>query len=273
MTGAGTVMGVGLASSVLASPQLAAAMRPSFLVQPLTLAATDLHPVSHLGQEFAAYVFCIILWMGAAFFAALAHIFKTPPELRSLVSGSPVGVRDGLHSALRKLLLVVLFCFVLAIALVAVLLCVGNYQAAGTSHGGAQWAHNPGLAIAYGAYLAWSFYAMNALILSLARMHNFTIYTTFFLILQLSSSGGFFSELLSNRFFLIGRGFPFYYGVRAFRTIFFGGQEVWMPINWMVPTVWNAGCYAAHLYIAILWLRRRIPNQSQVADKAPEGAV
>jgi hypothetical protein len=67
------------------------------------------------------------------------------------------------------------------------------------------------------------------------------------LILQLTSAGAFFSETLSNRFFLIGRGLPFYYGVREFRTIFFGGQENWSPINWMVPTVWcvlRAGSHA-----------------------------
>ena len=266
-------MGVGLASTLLASPQLQAAIRPSFLVQPVALLSTDLHPVNHLGQEFAAYVFPLVLWMGAAFFAALVHIFRTQPELKGLATRTPLSVRDGLHTAGKKLALVVFFCFVLAIAMVAVLLCVGNYQAAASSHGGAQWAHNPGLAVAYGAYLTWSFFAMNALILSLTKMHNFTIYTTFFLILQLTASGAFFSELLSNRFFLIGKGFPFYYAVRAFRTIFFGGQEVWMPINWMVPTVWNAGCYAAHLGIGVYWPRRHIPRSQSLVDKAPAGAV
>lgn len=39
------------------------------------------------------------------------------------------------------------------------------------------------------------------------------------------SSGGIITESLSNRFFFIGKAFPFYYGVRGLRTIFFGSEE------------------------------------------------
>ena len=73
---------------------------------------------------------------------------------------------------------------------------------------------------------------------------SFTPATTFLLILQLTTAGAFFSEELSNPFFRIGRGLPFYYGVRALRNAFFGGQDGWLPMNWAVPTFWCAADWA-----------------------------
>jgi hypothetical protein len=56
--------------------------------------------------------------------------------------------------------------------------------------------------------------------------------------------------------------------VRAFRTIQFGGQENWMPINWMVPTVWNAGCFLAFTIFTVARLQRRV-----LVDKQPISAL
>ena len=36
----------------------------------------------------------------------------------------------------------------------------------------------------------------------------------------------------------------FYYGVRALRNAFFGGQDGWLPMNWAVPTFWCAADWA-----------------------------
>ena len=41
-----------------------------------------------------------------------------------------------------------------------------------------------------------------------------------------------------------------------------------MPINWMVPTVWNAGCMAAPGVFTVARLQRRV-----LVDKAPLGAL
>ena len=206
--------------------------------------------------------------MGSAFTAALLSQFKTRVEMAH-VRGSPVSARDALRTLTTKAAVAVFFAFVQAIALVSVLLCLGRYHAdAPDGRDGLTWAHSPGLMIAYAAYMSFSFLSLNALALHLIGVEKFTTATTLLLIVQLTSSAGFFAETLSNRFFLIGRGLPFYYGVRAFRTIMFGGQENWMPINWMVPTVWNAGCFAFFCVFTVARLQRRV-----LADKQPISAL
>lgn len=110
--------------------------------------------------------------------------------------------------------------------------------------------------------------SINALFMHVIGIDRFTIVTTFIMILQLSGSGAFFSETLSNEFFVIGKGFPFYYGVRMFRTILFGGLENLMSMNWMVPTVWNVICFALSSWITIARLQRRI-----LVDKLPIQAL
>ena len=257
-----------LGRSVLANAALSSAMGKTWFLAPLTLTDTNLHPVVHYGQNFASYVFCVLLWMGSAFTVALLSQFKTRIEIETL-RGAPATMRDALRTLSVKAAVAVAFAFVQAIALVAVLLCLGRYQADGPDGSdGLEWAHSPGLMIAYAAYMSFSFAAVNALALHTIGVEKFTTATTLLLIVQLTSSAGFFAETLSNRFFLVGRGLPFYYGVRAFRTIQFGGQENLMPINWMVPTVWNAGCMAALGVFTVARLQRRV-----LVDKAPLGAL
>jgi hypothetical protein len=257
-----------LGRSVLGNAALSGVMGKAWFIAPLVLTDTNLHPVVHYGQNFASYVFCVLLWMGSAFTVALLSQFRTRTEIETL-RGAPATLRNALRTLTAKACVAIAFAFVQAIALVSVLLCLGRYQADGPDGSdGLNWAHSPGLMIAYAAYMSFSFAAINALALHTIGVERFTTATTLFLIVQLTSSAGFFSETLSNRFFLVGRGLPFYYGVRAFRTIQFGGQENLMPINWMVPTVWNAGCMLALGVFTVARLQRRV-----LVDKAPLGAL
>lgn len=248
-----------LARAALSDATLSATLSKSFFVTPLALVATDLHPVVHFGQHFATYVLCVLLWMGSAFTTALIYQYKTAAETDALRNTRPIPAAEALRTLLSKSGVAVAFSFLQAVSLVAVILCIGRYsEARGGNADGCQFAHNPGVAIAYGAYMAWSFLSINALSLHVFGQERFTAITTLLLIVQLTSAGAFFSEQLSNQFFRVGRGLPFYYGVRAFRTIFFGGQENWMPINWMVPTVWNAGCWGIYAAFTVARLQRRV---------------
>ncbi len=47
-----------------------------------------------------------------------------------------------------------------------------------------------------------------------AGADKFSSLSAFLLILQLTSAGAIFSEELSSPFYFIGKGLPFYYGVR-----------------------------------------------------------
>jgi hypothetical protein len=171
-------MQAALAQSALASPTLGAALGRAFYIAPFALVSTDLHPVTHLGQHFASYVLCVLLWMGSAFSAALVFQFKTRAEVDALASTRRVAASEALRTLAAKSLLAVCFSFLQAIALVAVLLCLGGYGAGAGAHHGCQWAHNPGVAIAYGAYMAWSFLSINALCLHVLGQERFTAVTT-----------------------------------------------------------------------------------------------
>lgn len=59
-TAAGLAQALG--RSVLGSGALSAAFGKSFFLSPLQLVSTNLHPVVHYGQNFASYVFCVLLW-------------------------------------------------------------------------------------------------------------------------------------------------------------------------------------------------------------------
>ena len=247
-----------LGRNVLGNSALSAAMSKAYFMAPLALLDTNLHPVVHYGQTFASYVFCVLLWMGSAFTAAALSQYKTRAEMEH-ARGTPVPVGKALRIVAVKSSVAIAFAFIQAIALVSVLLCLGRYIADGPDgSSGLTWAHSPGLMIAYGAYMSFSFLSLNALSLHVIGVEKFTAVTTLLLIVQLTSSAGFFSETLSNRFFRVGRGLPFLYGVRAFRTIMFGGQENWMPINWMVPTVWNVGCFLAFTLFTVALLQHRV---------------
>jgi hypothetical protein len=171
-------MSAALGGSVLGNAALGAAMSKSFFLSPFTLIATDLHPVTFFGQHFATYVLCVLLWMGSAFSAALTYQYKTRAEIDALRTSRRIPVGEALRTVAAKSLLAVCFSFLQAISLVSVMLCLGGYRAGAGAHHGCQWAHNPGRAIAYGAYMAWSFLSINALCLHVFGQERFTATTT-----------------------------------------------------------------------------------------------
>jgi hypothetical protein len=171
-------MSSALGASVLANAALGAAMSKSFFLAPFTLVATDLHPVIFFGQHFATYVLCVLLWMGSAFVASLTYQYKTRAEVDALRNARRITVSEALRTIAAKSLLATCFSFLQAISLVSVMLCLGGYHAGAGAHHGCQWAHNPGRAIAYGAYMAWSFLSINALCLHVFGVERFTAITT-----------------------------------------------------------------------------------------------
>lgn len=88
-------------------------------------------------------------------------------------------------------------------------------------------------------------------------MSRFTAITTLLLILQLSSCGAFYSPELSPPFYRIGEAFPFLYGVRTFRTIFFGTQDNQLPLSWGIVTAWNGACFVLYAACTVVRLHHR----------------
>ena len=78
------------------------------------------------------------------------------------------------------------------------------------------------------------------------------------LIIQLTSSGGIICHELQSSWFRVGVALPFYYGVKGFRTIFFGAGEGRMWLNWVVLTGWNVGCLPVALIFGAMKVRQRV---------------
>lgn len=161
-----------------------------------------------------------------------------------------------------------LYMFVLMVLLCCVLWALGR--------GTEQWHLSAGYAIAYGWFLSWAFVSINAVLLHALGIERFSSMSALLLILQLTSASAIMTSELSNRFFYVGKAFPFYYGVRAFRTIFFGACEPDMYINWLVAMAYNVvmGPLGVALVAHKLW-RESMPGAAVGPAELPgtEGVV
>ncbi|KAG2487263.1 hypothetical protein HYH03_014104 [Edaphochlamys debaryana] len=257
-----------LTLSLASNPAALAAtgLNLKFLATGITPVETDLAPVKNFGQHFASYIFCVLLWLGATFMVATSWQFKLPvekalitppppqpsaagataaeesqpdlesPEARAKAEAAEVAGRNVRLGALAwalwvKGLVAALFMFVLIVLLCCVLWALGA--------GNEQWYMNAGQTIAFGWYMSWSFIAINAVLLHFLGVERFSSISALILILQLTSASAILTTDLSNRFFYIGRGLPFYWGVRAFRTLWFGVNTDTMWLNWVVITAFN----------------------------------
>ncbi|EFJ40513.1 hypothetical protein VOLCADRAFT_99691 [Volvox carteri f. nagariensis] len=254
------------------NPGVMRGLSPGFLATGISLQQVDLAPVNNFGQHFATYIFCVLLWLGSSFVVVSSYQFKLPSEALLLNPSNHMRARDVVQgvadtttntttnnnnnslqqqqqqeeeeevvslrlvrlsqvarAVLVKALVASVFMFVLVVLLCVVLFALGR--------GTEQWHLNPGYAMAFGWYMSWSFVSINAVLLHVMGIERFSSISALLLILQLTSASGVLSTDLSNRFFYIGKGLPFFYGVRGFRTIFFGALQDKMYINWLVFTV------------------------------------
>ncbi|GIL86444.1 hypothetical protein Vretimale_11641 [Volvox reticuliferus] len=223
------------------NPGVLQIMSPTFLASGISVSEVNLAPVKNFGQHFASYIFCVLLWLGSSFVVVSSYQFKLKSEQdlltnreheRQQAPGAGVlRLRHVARALMIKGVIAALFMFVLMVFLCIVLWALGK--------GTEQWHLNPGYAIAFGWYMSWSFIAINAVLLHVIGIERFSSVTAFLLILQLTSASGIMSIEICNRFFYIGKGLPFFYGVRGFRTIFFGTCQNKMYINWLVFTAYN----------------------------------
>ena len=82
---------------------------------------------------------------------------------------------------------------------------------------------------------------------------------------------------LQSSWYRVGVAFPFYYGVKGFRTIFFGAGEGRMWLNWVVLTGWNIGCLPLALIFGAFKVRQRVrkalqPSVDSTAGKGDDAA-
>ncbi|KAG2487264.1 hypothetical protein HYH03_014105 [Edaphochlamys debaryana] len=256
-----------LTQALASNPAAVAAtgLNLKFLATGITPVETDLAPVKNFGQHFASYIFCVLLWLGSTFMVVTSWQFKLPVE-RALMAPPPARpsatgpLEDGTQTEAEtaavqakaeaaeterrhvrlgalawalwvKGFVAAVFMFILSVLLCCLLWALGA--------GNEQFYKNAGQTIAFGWYMSWSFIAINALLLHFLGVERFSSISALILILQLTSASAILTTDLSNRFFYIGRGLPMYWGVRAFRTLWFGVNTDTMWLNWVVITAFN----------------------------------
>ena len=71
-------------------------------------------------------------------------------------------------------------------------------------------------------YMSFAFIAFQSILINIIGPTYFSMLSALLLILQLTSSAGIIASQLAQPFYRVGKALPFYYGVKGFRTIFFG---------------------------------------------------
>jgi len=116
-----------------------------------------------------------------------------------------------------------------------------------------QFHHNYITAWMWTFYVSLSFLAINSVFALLVGPASFQIPGTLFLILQLIASSGVYSTDQFNRFFEIGLGLPFTYGVRGLRAIFYGSLDTpyhW-GVNYLVVLAWLVPSGLIYLFLRL----------------------
>lgn len=173
-----TVSGISVSlGKYILTSSLSSAIEPSFYLQPVVLIKTNLHPILRYGEHFASYLFVVLSWIGSALTVSITIQFKTTAEAAAFAGDTHITTREILKSIGIKSLISVFFSFIQMTALVSIVLCIGNYA---STDGHLLWAHNPGLAIAYGSYMSWSFMSTNSFFLHLLGFDRFSVAVTIF---------------------------------------------------------------------------------------------
>eukprot|EP01102_Stenamoeba_stenopodia_P002645 TRINITY_DN12503_c0_g1_i1.p1 TRINITY_DN12503_c0_g1~~TRINITY_DN12503_c0_g1_i1.p1 ORF type:complete len:546 (-),score=115.34 TRINITY_DN12503_c0_g1_i1:63-1700(-) len=201
-----SVVSVWLIASPL-GPFFAVALNPYFLSDPVQLQFNNLHPVPVNGMNMATYISPVVLW-----FVCLVTInLMVKDSARTDTKLATSGLVKWYHLVRWKVVVGIIFTCIEAQVLTFVLWClgtefVGNYAI----YWLAQW------------YIAITFLFMQGALVGMFGRDLWSLPATLLLIVMLTAGGAFMSEELSNRFFYVGRGLPFYHTVRLNRTIIFG---------------------------------------------------
>lgn len=97
---------------------------------------------------------------------------------------------------------------------------------------------NGGVAFAFIWFVGISFISILFMLSHLLTVDGFQAPATMLMILMFTSSGGILDWVVMPGFFRVGIIFPFTYGVRGLRSIYFGSLRELMWINWLVVLAW-----------------------------------
>ncbi|KAF9933835.1 hypothetical protein FBU30_004231 [Linnemannia zychae] len=249
-------------------------MHPTFWVQSIHLTESIMNPVLVYGQNFATYVVFIVLYIGSML--GVYSICKYLPNTIETIGVLTFGPES--NEPIRKASQIPKFPairIVLARHTVAMLFSIVHtiviWMVPQVLHGHQMSEHfNGGIAFAFIWFTGISFVSILFLLSHLLTVDGFQGPATMLMILMFTSSGGILDWVIMPGFFRVGKVFPFTYGVRGLRAIYFGSLRDEMWINWLVILAWIAIPGIITLFLARSEIRLRRENMRRTASISPQ---
>ncbi|KAF9980411.1 hypothetical protein BGZ65_005134 [Modicella reniformis] len=257
-----------------ANQTLLQVMHPSFWVQSIHLTETIMNPVVIYGQNFATYIVFIVLYIGSilATYSICKYLPTTIETVGVLTFGGPSENQEPYQNG-RQMPKFPALRIVLARNTVALMFSLLHtifiWMAPQILEGHQMSSHfNGGIAFAFIWFVGLSFMSILFLLSHLLTVDGFQMPATMLMILMFTSSSGILDWVLMPGFFRVGIVFPFTYGIKGLRTIYFGTQRDKMWINWLVILAWIVIPGLITMFMARSEIRKRRQHMRRTASIA-----
>ncbi|KAG0308173.1 hypothetical protein BGZ98_008763 [Dissophora globulifera] len=274
MTRSLAALSKGFENGLLTSPAnqtLLQTMHPTFWVQGIHQTETIMNPVLAYGQNFATYVMFIVLYIGSilAVYSICKFLPTTIETVGVLTFGNPESTGlikkssqipkfPALRIVLARYNIALMFSLFHTILIWMVPQVLPGHQM--SSH------YNAGIAFAFLWFVGISFISTLFLMSHLLTADGFQVPATMLMILMFTTSGGILDQALMPGFFRVGIIFPFHYGVKGLRSIYFGSLHEEMWINWLVVLAWIVIPSVITMIMARSEIRLRRENMRRTAS-------
>ncbi|KAI9596075.1 hypothetical protein BDF19DRAFT_439542 [Syncephalis fuscata] len=273
----------GMARKLLTGPNAVNsrnAMVPAFWIEPIALATDVLHPINRFGQGTASYMSIMVMYIASIAIVTVTrrfvvgdpvvfgyvnqtgdlplnqvetrdvgtspqdnHVYNvdTPADSDIDLSDDESGTNTPKEANTDEKPQPIFSIFRIVLAKYVIMLGALFSQFEGA----------PSVAaLFYLLFIGFCFINLLSLFCNLFGLDGFSLPASLFMIFMMSTGSAMLSDVLSPRFFRIGRGLPFHYGVQGLRFIFFGSLKSQMGlccgviIAWtvatLIPGVWAA---------------------------------
>lgn len=215
-----------------------------FLIEGITYEENNLHTVKTYGQNVAAFVTLMLIWISSISCSIITH-FYFPFESLWLEK------HEVHHPYIKIISLKLLTCSILTFVMTLILVLIQVICGKMTMEKG------------YAAYIFFVFfYSLIGLVFNNATIHllpfiPYYLFSVIFMMLQVTTCGGMLDHAVQYGFWKIGRAFPMYYGTRQLRNIFWGVGEHTTLVNMLVLFAWFIVFLAFSLVLYYMELRVR----------------
>ncbi|KAF9350756.1 hypothetical protein BGX34_001007 [Mortierella sp. NVP85] len=256
-----------------ANQTLMQVLHPFYWIQPIYMSETVMNPVLKYGQNFASYLVFIVQYIGSilAVYSICKYLPTTIETVGVLTFGeeSPETISKGsqlpkfpaLRIVLARNTVAMMFSLLHTIFIWMVPQVLDGHQM--SEH------FNGGIAFAFIWFVGLSFISTLFFLSHVFTVDGFQIPATMLMILMFTTSTGIMDWVVMPGFYRVGMIFPFTYGVRGMRAIYFGSMRHDMWINWLVVLGWIVIPGLITMFMARHDIQKRRETMRRTASMAP----